>query len=306
MNTLQMRDLEQMRLQIQQESALSKNSNLLSQLFAHPLHLARFGIIYPLANRAAAPRSTPKTLLCRMDALAEQKGLNTGEYTGYHATRCIPSNCSTANNVIPGGWDMSPHYFKVGLSLSSSSARGMIASTDTNLQRLVEADPSSSLAIPAVIRGPLKCASPTLIPVAESKQNVPTCPSGRGGEPFPEKLHRLLREVALVGREDVVSFVAEDTFRIHDPYVFFHEVLPQYFRQTKLTSFKRQLKLYGFELLTTGRNIGGYRHKQFSRNDPVLCREMKRVAIKGRVTSTSTDKEAKEKIATVESSDNED
>jgi hypothetical protein len=101
------------------------------------------------------------------------------------------------------------------------------------------------------------------------------------GEPFPEKLHRLLRDVEFVGRTDVVSFVADDTFRIHDSLAFFQEVMPQYFRQTKLTSFKRQLKIYGFELLTKGCNIGGYRHKLFSKKDATLCRTMKRVAIKG-------------------------
>lgn len=113
----------------------------------------------------------------------------------------------------------------------------------------------------------------------------PSPGTGRG-EPFPEKVHRLLRDVEFVGRGDVVSFVADDTFRIHDPATFFREVVPQYFRQSKLTSFKRQLKLYGFELLTKGHNIGGYRHKLFSKKDPALCRTMKRVAIKGQPGAT--------------------
>lgn len=105
--------------------------------------------------------------------------------------------------------------------------------------------------------------------------------------PFPEKLHRLLRDVESWGRSDVISFVADDTFRIHDPVIFFHDVLPRYFRQTKLSSFKRQLKLYGFELVSKGPTIGGYRHKLFSRKDPLLCRDMKRVAIKGRQPGSS-------------------
>lgn len=36
-------------------------------------------------------------------------------------------------------------------------------------------------------------------------------------EPFPERLHRLLLEVEASGRSDVISFVSDDTFRIHDP-----------------------------------------------------------------------------------------
>jgi hypothetical protein len=124
-------------------------------------------------------------------------------------------------------------------------------------------------------------------------------------EPFPEKLHRLLREVEAVGRSDMISFVADDTFKIHDPVstvkfrfrqillslfpnvrllhlqvAFFRAIVPRYFRQTKLTSFKRQLKLYGFELVSCGPNRGAYRHELFSRSNPLKCRDMIRVAIK--------------------------
>lgn len=112
-----------------------------------------------------------------------------------------------------------------------------------------------------------------------SKQRnlAPSCRA----EPFPERLRRLLLEVETVGRSDVISFLNDDTFRIHNPVTFFEEVVPQYFRQSKLTSFKRQLKLYGFELINHGPNKGGYRHKLFSKKNPDLCKEMKRIAIKG-------------------------
>jgi hypothetical protein len=35
-------------------------------------------------------------------------------------------------------------------------------------------------------------------------------------EPFPEKLHRLLVEVEALGRPDIISFIEDDTFLIHD------------------------------------------------------------------------------------------
>jgi hypothetical protein len=68
---------------------------------------------------------------------------------------------------------------------------------------------------------------------------------------------------------------------------FFREIVPQYFRQTKLTSFKRQLKLYGFELITYGPNKGGYRNEMFSKTDADKCKNMRRVAIKAPKSSST-------------------
>jgi hypothetical protein len=105
----------------------------------------------------------------------------------------------------------------------------------------------------------------------------------RGGviEPFPEKLHRLLLEVEAAGRADVISFVAGGrAFAIHKPEKFFKEIVPLYFRQSRLSSFKRQLNLYGFELINTGPARGGYYHELFVKDSPELCRRMRRVAVK--------------------------
>lgn len=100
-------------------------------------------------------------------------------------------------------------------------------------------------------------------------------------EPFPEKLHRLLTEVEAAGRSDVISFVANGrAFAVHKPDTFFKEIVPLYFRQSRLSSFKRQLNLYGFELINTGPSRGGYFHELFVREKPELCRRMRRVAVK--------------------------
>jgi hypothetical protein len=105
----------------------------------------------------------------------------------------------------------------------------------------------------------------------------------RGGviEPFPEKLHRLLMEVEAAGLSDVISFVANGrAFAIHKPDKFFKEIVPLYFRQSRLSSFKRQLNLYGFELINTGPARGGYYHELFVKDRAELCRRMRRVAVK--------------------------
>ena len=48
------------------------------------------------------------------------------------------------------------------------------------------------------------------------------------------------------GLADVVSFFSHGrAFAIHKPRRFVQEIMPRFFRQTRLTSFQRQLNLYG-------------------------------------------------------------
>jgi hypothetical protein len=55
----------------------------------------------------------------------------------------------------------------------------------------------------------------------------------------------------------------------------------RYFRQSKLTSFQRQLNLYGFMSMTTGRDRGAYWHELFLKGRPDLCKIMLRTRAKG-------------------------
>ena len=125
-----------------------------------------------------------------------------------------------------------------------------------------------------------------------------------------EKLHRLLQEVEAAGRSDVISFVASGrAFVIHKPDAFFKEIVPLYFRQSRLSSFKRQLNLYGFELINTGPARGGYYHELFVRDQPELCRRMRRVAVKvgssakktGKTTTTAAEQQQQQKPVAEES-----
>jgi hypothetical protein len=113
----------------------------------------------------------------------------------------------------------------------------------------------------------------------ESEQQV-----ARGGvvTPFPWKLHDMLERIEEDGYAHVVSWQPHGRcFVVHNPTKFVTEVMPIYFNQTKFASFQRQLNLYGFSRLTTGRDKGGYYHDAFLRGMRQLCQNMTRQKVKG-------------------------
>ena len=107
-------------------------------------------------------------------------------------------------------------------------------------------------------------------------------------EPFPEKLHRLLTETQKAGQDDIISFTSDGkAFEIHKPDRFFKEIVPKYFKQSRLSSFKKQLNLYGFEQIMLGGAThqhhharGGYFHDNFQRDSPEQCRTIRRREMK--------------------------
>lgn len=99
---------------------------------------------------------------------------------------------------------------------------------------------------------------------------------------FPLKLHAVLDQVEADGLGHVISWQAHGRcFVVHKPKEFVDHVMPKYFRQTKLTSFQRQLNLYGFSRLTRGNDAGGYYHELFLRSKTHLCKKMVRTKVKG-------------------------
>ena len=78
---------------------------------------------------------------------------------------------------------------------------------------------------------------------------------------------------------------------------FFQEIVPLYFRHSRLSSFKRQLNLYGFEQINIGPFRGGYYHESFHRDNPDACRRMRRVAVKVVGAMTLKKKEQQEAAA---------
>lgn len=103
--------------------------------------------------------------------------------------------------------------------------------------------------------------------------------TGGVAQPFPEKLHTMLNQ-----DDDpaIVSWLPHGrAFIVRKPVEFTTKIMPKYFRQTKLTSFQRQLNLYGFRRLTQGADAGAYYHELFLRGRPQLCLRMQRQKVKG-------------------------
>jgi len=118
----------------------------------------------------------------------------------------------------------------------------------------------------------------------EGAQSVHNRRGPRGGVtiPFPERLHSMLRDVERDGLSHCISWQSHGrSFLVHEPKQFVAEVMPVHFNQTKITSFQRQLNLYGFCRLTSGLDRGAYYHALFLRGQPHLVKNMLRTRIKG-------------------------
>jgi hypothetical protein len=97
------------------------------------------------------------------------------------------------------------------------------------------------------------------------------------GQPFPLKLYRMLEEAEKNGQEDVLSFLPHGrAFAIHKPGKFKEDIMPRYFGTTRVSSFQRQLNMYGFRRVAEGSDKGSYYHKLFLEGQKELLEKIKR------------------------------
>jgi len=115
-----------------------------------------------------------------------------------------------------------------------------------------------------------------------------------GNGSFPMKLFDILQ------KEDasIVSWLPSgDAFAVRDNDRFVTDILPQYFRSNKMTSFQRQLLFYGFRRITrrSDSDSGAYRHDCFHRDKPAQCQQMKIKADSRKVNGKRKDAPKKKK-----------
>jgi len=90
---------------------------------------------------------------------------------------------------------------------------------------------------------------------------------------FPMKLYELVD----AGPPEIVSWSESgSSFLVNNSEKFCSEVLPRHFRHSKMTSFQRQLNLYGFHRISKGADAGRYQHALFMRGRPDLVSQIKR------------------------------
>ena len=113
--------------------------------------------------------------------------------------------------------------------------------------------------------------------------------SGGVSMPFPEKLMDMLDKETILNPEVITWLPHGRAFLVRKPKLFTSEVMSGYFRQSKLTSFQRQLNLYGFRRITQGPDAGAYYHELFLQGRPQLCMRMQRQKVKGTGHKQPTD-----------------
>ncbi len=94
---------------------------------------------------------------------------------------------------------------------------------------------------------------------------------------FPAKLYQMLQEVDEQGLDHIVSWQHDGrSFRVHKSEKFVTEILPSYFRCSKMKSFQRQLNFYKFQRIVGGSLDGSYSHPHFIRGEEDLAKNIRR------------------------------
>ena len=99
----------------------------------------------------------------------------------------------------------------------------------------------------------------------------------RSKQAFPLKLYRMLERAEQNGQDNIISFIDDGkAFAIHKPRAFETDIMPSYFNSHRMSSFQRQLNIYGFERINDGIQKGAYRHKYFVKGKKELLEKIKR------------------------------
>ena len=153
---------------------------------------------------------------------------------------------SAANNNVPTG--TLPFQGGFPMNMTTFGQSSFLAGAGLSAAQI---QPVGNLNVPVAsnytaLRGGRVADSNTSVASTISEKDHPAMTGITRGilEPFPERLHRLLSEVEAAGLSHIISFTEDgQAFKIHKPEEFFRRIVQVYFKQTRLSSFKRQLNL---------------------------------------------------------------
>eukprot|EP00557_Chaetoceros_sp_GSL56_P008696 CAMPEP_0176496102 /NCGR_PEP_ID=MMETSP0200_2-20121128/11019_1 /TAXON_ID=947934 /ORGANISM="Chaetoceros sp., Strain GSL56" /LENGTH=598 /DNA_ID=CAMNT_0017894041 /DNA_START=961 /DNA_END=2757 /DNA_ORIENTATION=+ len=267
-------------------SGLQQESNVPQQQLDTNITRSKFDVT--VVTPPTAPLPHPSYSQTPMGIGYVQTGTNfsqqvKNEYASTTGTGRTPSSTtSTSMNHLP------PSLFAV-----SSSTMGSIP-----MPSPAPAPTSAAYIIPQISTTSPPCLKHNIPHVYHDYANVPDAigfvrkKTGGVTQPFPEKLYEMLSKESPSEENPnaIVSWLPHGrAFIVRKPKLFTSKIMPQYFRQTKLTSFQRQLNLYGFRRITQGSDAGAYYHELFLRGRPQLCMRMVRQKVKGTGHKQPTD-----------------
>ncbi len=190
-----------------------------------------------------------------------------------------PNNCLTAVSLIPANFDR-----KIANPVEVCQNIYQATSGDSNSSSVKHPRNRSTCVVAHVIHSYTDYSDipedlQELPPKIDANNNVVKRNTGGVSKTFPERLHELLTEKKV---QEIICWMPHGRcFKVKNSKDFETSVMPVYFTHTKITSFQRQLNLYGFKRLTKGPDRGSYYHELFLRGMPKLCTRMKRQKVKG-------------------------
>lgn len=267
------------------------------------------------SNGSGSPASTPSSCYEKpVFAIKSSKNMNIGmnNYNDMTIPNTTPKTAYDNNyNDADSNNDQKerecPSITTAMSSLSSSSYPPLTdTSTDTNTLGTMN-DSNATTTTTTTNNRKKKNSNKILIKQTYNDQSQVVFDGVTGGErsqirlyndnnvdgPFPIKLQTVLKVVEQLGMQHIISWLPHGrAFMVHRPREFEEEIMGRFFKQTKLSSFKRQLNLYDFQRVTHGTDAGSYYHENFLRGKPLLATKMLRRKIKGKIrVSTSPDDE---------------
>ncbi len=259
--------------------------------------------VYMVASRMSQQQQVRTDNSCNLSLVQPESYLQHGDVVMHQSRYLEPSEQQNQSVVQPMSIS-APSPSLPSLSMPMQTQLAMIQPTSATPHSNGTPTNSTTTKVAAAAVTPRSTTTTAKTPKTKSKpqphiyHDYATIPDSSnyvrkktGGvtTPFPEKLMEML-DAESVANPAIVSWLPHGrAFIVRKPKLFTSEIMHNYFRQSKLTSFQRQLNLYGFRRITQGVDAGAYYHELFLRGRPNLCMRMNRQKVKGTGHKQPTD-----------------